>query len=138
MNIDTLNAHGGFGFNPEPRPSEGRRTITVAGARSLLPRPGPFEDPLGSRGLKCTPRPLPNPRRVVRRCRLSAFSLPGGRTRLAQTSQRACLRGDCPSSGRCGFRIGRAPSLVSVGGRSSLRQFFSNLISDLRSDETTR
>ncbi|KAK3745118.1 hypothetical protein RRG08_062990 [Elysia crispata] len=48
MNIDTLNAHGGFGFNPEPRPSEGRRTITVAGARSLLPRPGPFEDSAGS------------------------------------------------------------------------------------------
>ena len=44
MNIDTLNAHGGFGFNPEPRPSEGRRTINVVGARSVfvLRRPGPF------------------------------------------------------------------------------------------------
>ena len=92
MNIDTLNAHGGFGFNPEPRPSEGRRTINVVGARSVfvLRRPGPFRGRRRSpaccvvspalgvtqtgrpvvrpRGLKCMPRPLAptKNRRVVR------------------------------------------------------------------------
>ena len=128
MNIDTLNANGGFGFNPEPRPSEGRLTLNVAASRFCdvalwAVSRSASAVPVASRARHASMFPLDAKSASVLllrgRTRLAVFFEPTG---LSHAENALCAAG-------LGFRV--------CSGFQGLPLADLPFFSDLRSDETT-
>ena len=166
MNIDTLNAHGGFGSTrSHARLRVGERNQSRARShcvsRSGPSREGGCEACLAppSRGLKFTPQPPTRNRQSASAGTRVATALPlsSGRTRLALLSQRACPAGGTSptralrvSNRRRNRGAAAAVAGVSVhegavslptrgrGGSRVSPPRRNHFFSDLRSDEITR